>query len=99
MNTTITIALPYQQRHLNTELKARGGRFNPKEKIWELPDNPENRDLVETIKPKSLPAQPGERITAVAKTAVDLLNALKVGEYALIEASTEQVLIRAKVRG
>ena len=39
MSNTLTFRLPYPLRHLTTEIKSRGGRFDAESKTWSFLDN------------------------------------------------------------
>jgi hypothetical protein len=94
--TTIRINLPYNYRHLRPEIKNRGGQFDPDTEQWVLPDNLENQALLAQIKSRPKPlASPQERVASVAKTSVELLNALRVGEYKLREVSLTKIVIES----
>ena len=92
---SLTIKLPYPMRHLSPEIKSRGGRFDSATKSWSLPDNAENRllagQLVAATPPNSV--TPEERVRSVAATAVELLNALKLGQFTLCATTIDRVVI------
>ena len=89
---SIQIHLPYQQRHLNSEVKQRGGKFDSRSKLWSLPDTTENREFAELIRrPVSGPTAQ-DRVGNVAQTCVALLNALNHRNFRLIEAGDKIVI-------
>ena len=96
MNNTLTLKLPYPFRHLLPEIKSRGGRFDSATKTWSLPDNAENRLLANQLSVAHQPpptATPEERVRNVAATAVELLNALKLGHFTLCQTTADRVVI------
>jgi len=95
MSNILTFRLPYPLRHLTTEIKSRGGRFDSTSKTWSLPDNADNRLLTDQlIVPSPKPnAVPEERVREVATIAVELLNALKLGHFTLCETTSDRVVI------
>ncbi len=93
---TLIIKLPYPFRHLLPEIKSRGGRFDSATKTWSLPDNAENRLLANQLSVAQQPpptASPEERVRNVAATAVELLNALKLGHFTLCQTTADRVVI------
>lgn len=95
---TIQIAIPFPQRHLRQEIKERGGKFQPKSKIWILQDTPANRQLADWIQKPITGPTPEERVTNVLTTTVDLLNALKTSRKYKLAESGDRILSRAKRR-
>ena len=92
MNPTIELTLPYAKRHLRFEIKDRGGRFNPDTKNWTLEDTSENRELVQLItKPVTGPTA-AERIGNIANTCAELLTALKIRHYRVVEVGDRVVI-------
>jgi hypothetical protein len=89
---TITLNLPYQKRHLVEEIKKRGGKFNRDVKTWSLPDTVENRALTDVIQRQISGPTPAERIANVAQTCAELLNAIGLRHYRVIEAGDRIVL-------
>ncbi len=90
--STITLNVPYPKRHLTTEIKLRGGKFDATTKSWALEDNQENRQLAEIIQRPSTGPTPEERVRNVAATAVELLNALGQRKYRLAESGSRIVI-------
>jgi hypothetical protein len=98
MQTTtpkLTFKIPYAMRHLQPEVRNRGGRFNPDDKTWTLDDNEGNSALVAQLtSPPPRPAAPAEvRVRAVAQSAAELLCSLRIGTFVLIESSPTRVII------
>jgi hypothetical protein len=91
----LTFKIPYALRHLQPEIKNRSGRFNPEDKTWTLDDSESNRALVHQMElpPPRTAAPPEERVKAVAQTATELLSALKIGTYILVEATPLRIVI------
>jgi len=89
---TIEVTIEYARRHLQPEVRHRGGTFDPKTKKWNLPETPDNRALAHLIEtPVSAPTLE-ERTRNVALVAVDLLNAIKPKRYRLVECG-DRILI------
>jgi hypothetical protein len=98
MQTTakyLEIHVPYSMRNMNTEIKLRSGFFDPTTKLWNLPDTEDNRSFALKFdsKPKAK-ATTEERIQAVAQTSVELLNALRIGQFQLLEVSPKRIVIQ-----
>jgi hypothetical protein len=89
---TIEVTIPYQKRHLQAQIKERGGKFDPNTKNWVIPDTAENREIAELIKRPVTGPMPEDRITNVANTCVELLNALKHRRYRLVESGNRIVI-------
>ena len=99
MKDTIQLTLPYQKRDLRHEIKQRGGRFNPETKHWTLLDTAENRELAQLIaKPVTGPTTV-ERITNIANTCTELLNALKTRHYRVAEVGNRIVIESKPLNG
>jgi len=95
-SSKLTFKIPYALRHLQSEVKNRGGRFQADDKTWTLDENEANEELVSRISmPSPSPAAPpAERVRNVAETAAELLNALKIGHFKLIEATPSRIVIQ-----
>ena len=93
---TIAVAIPYAKRHLRPEIKERGGKFQPEDKTWILPDNPENRQLVDLVQKPITGPTPQERVTNVLNTTVELLNALKISRKYKLAESGDRIVINSE---
>ena len=88
----IEITVPYSKKHLITEIKNNGGKFNSESKTWTLDDNPQNRSLKEMIERRLTGPSQTERLKNVLTLSIDLLNALKHRKYYLIEAGDRIII-------
>ena len=91
---TVEIAIPYQKRHLQAHVKQLGGTYNPKGKNWIIPDNAETREFTQLIQRPLTGPTAEDRVTNVALTCVELLNAVKHRRYRLVE-SGDRILIES----
>jgi len=89
---TIAITVPFAKKHLITEIKNNGGKFNSETKIWNLEDNPDNRTLKEIVERRIAGPSQKERVNNIANLAVDLLNSLKYRQFTITEAGDRIVL-------
>jgi hypothetical protein len=93
---TIEIAIPHLKRHLRPEVKSRGGKFQPEKENWILPDNPENRQLVDLIQKPITGPTPEERVKNVLNTTVELLNALNIARKYKLAESGDRIVITSE---
>jgi hypothetical protein len=90
----IKINVPYAKRHFQSEIKARGGKFQVETKVWELPDSPDNQAFVELIrKPLGAPTHQ-ERVANVVGTCIQLLNALGQTHFKVVQIGERIVIER-----
>jgi hypothetical protein len=88
----IEITVPYAKRHLIAEIKTNGAKFNSEKKTWVLEDNAQNRALKELVERRVTAPSQADRIQNIAALTVDLLNALKLRQFTLIECGDRIVV-------
>ena len=88
----IEIKVPFEKKHLITEIKNNGGKFDSEKKTWNLEDNSQNRALKELVERRLAGPSQKDRVINIAKLAVDLLNGLKSRQYQVAEVGDRIVL-------
>lgn len=93
MANTLEITVPFAKRHLVTEIKMRGGRFDADKKNWSIEETADNCALKEMVERRVNTApNSAERVKNVATLCADLLNGLKHRKYHIVEVGDRIVL-------